>query len=119
MCDSILQSIKEMLGIHEDCMDFDGPIMTYINSAFATLEQMGVRFNGGLPMIYGEETTWAEHILDLADGDLGSIKTFVYLRVRLLFDPPSNSFVTQSYQSQIDELAWRIILQSERRRPNG
>lgn len=116
MCDSILETIKTMLGVQEECMDFDQQIMVFINSAFATLEQMGVKFNGGLPMIYGGETTWMEHILNLADGDLGSIKTYVFLFVRLLFDPPSNSFVTQSFQSQKDELAWRIILQRERGR---
>ena len=105
MSDRILTSTKKILGIDESYTAFDVDIMTHINSAFSTLHQLGVGPEEGF-MIDDAEATWE----DFLDGDnrLNSVKTYVYLKVRSVFDPPATSFHTTAIKEEIKELEWRL-----------
>jgi hypothetical protein len=102
---SILNSTKKILGIAQDYTAFDLDIITHINTAFSTLTQLGVGPTIGF-MIEDATTEWADFIG--TDDQLNSVKSYVFLRVRLLFDPPSTSFLINAYQDQIRELEWRL-----------
>lgn len=110
MSDSILTSTKKVLGLDEDYTAFDPDILMHINSVFSTLCQLGIGPAGGFAI----EDATAEWV-DFLGGDprLNSVKTYVYLRVRLLFDPPTTSFVQDSMKRQIEELEWRLNVQWE------
>ena len=107
---SILLSTKEVLGLDADYDVFDLDIITHINSAFSTLNQLGLGPVDGL-MIEDDTTEWVAFIDD--DTKIESVKTYVYLRVRLLFDPPTTSFAIESFDKQIKELEWRLNVHRE------
>ena len=102
---SILTSIKKMLGIAEDYTEFDEDIITHINSVFLNLTQLGVGPEEGF-MIEGDTAVWEDFINDSIQ--LQAVKTYVYLKVKLLFDPPLSSSVTESINRMIAELEWRL-----------
>lgn len=104
MVESILDSIKQMLGSGSEDTNFDKELIIYINGALMVINQLGVGPNGY--RITGEENTWAEFMGDRTDLEL--VKTNVYLRVRLIFDPPQNSFLVSAIKEQITEYDWRI-----------
>ena len=103
--DSILTSIKKLLGIAEEYEHFDSDIVMYINSAFSVLTQLGVGPEEGF-RIEDASKTWFEFLYD--DTRLEFVKTFIYLKVRLAFDPPLSSAVMEAINRQISELEWRI-----------
>jgi len=103
---SILESIKYMLGIGAEDKNFDRELTIFINGALMILYQLGVGPAGY--MIQDESNEWSEFLLDRTDLEL--VKTVVYLRVRLLFDPPQNSFAVAAIKEQITEYDWRIEL---------
>ena len=103
--ESILNSIKKMLGIEPDYNHFDGEIIVHINSAFSTLRHVGVGSGESL-QISSDVSTWKDVFGDLKY--LDSIKTYTYLKVKLIFDPPGSSFVLDAFKRQADELEWRI-----------
>lgn len=103
--DSILDSIKHMLGIDSSDTNFDRELIIYINGALMVINQLGVGPDDGYA-ITGKENTWDKFLLDRKDLEL--VKTNVYLRVRLVFDPPQNSFLVSSIKEQITEYDWRI-----------
>lgn len=105
MSTSILTSTKKILGIEESYTVFDSDIVMHINSVFSTLTQLGVGPSYGF-MIEDADAVWSDFLGD--DPRLNPVKTYVYLRVRLLFDPPTTSFLIASYQEQIKELEWRL-----------
>lgn len=106
--DSILTSIKKLLGIAEEYEHFDADIIMHINSVFMTLTQLGVGPSEGF-YINDEETIWTDFIPD--QNKLQAVKTYMYLKVRLLFDPSSlGSATLASYERQIQELEWRLNL---------
>ena len=109
--ENILASIKKLLGFEEDYTAFDADIMMYINSAFMSLHQLGVGPAAGYVLSSGLET-WPEFFGTYTD--LQGVKTYIYLKVRLVFDPPSTSFVIDAIQKQIAELEWRLNIQAER-----
>lgn len=109
---SILLSTKKILGIAPDYTVFDLDILTHINSAFSTLTQLGVGPTTGF-MIEDESTEWAEFFGEVPDIQWNSVKTYVYLRVRQVFDPPTTSFAIQAFQDQIRELEWRLNVHRE------
>lgn len=109
---SILLSTKKILGIAPDYTVFDLDILTHINSAFSTLTQLGVGPTTGF-MIEDESTEWAEFFGEVPDIQWNSVKTYVYLRVRQVFDPPTTSFAIQAFQDQIKELEWRLNVHRE------
>lgn len=108
--ESILTSVKKLLGITEEYKHFDADIIMHINTIFATLKQLGVGPKGGY-MITDEYAVWADFLGE--EKLLESVKTYVYLRVRLIFDPPTNSAVIESMNRLIAELEWRILAEIE------
>ena len=105
MDESILTSIKRLLGITEDYQHFDQDLIMHINSVLMTLTQIGVGPVGGM-LITDDSTTWEEFAGEVTD--LGGIQSYVYLKVKLLFDPPQTSSVTEAINRQINELEWRL-----------
>lgn len=114
--DSILTSIKKMLGISEDYEHFDQDIIMHINSVFMILTQMGVGPADGF-RIEDDSATWSDFISDLKV--LESVKSYMYLKVRLLFDPPTSSSVLDSTNRLISELEWRLNIAGEEVNQNG
>jgi len=106
--DSILSSIKQLLGIQVADKSFDQELVIHINSVLAVLNQLGVGPTDGF-VIIDETQKWSDFISIRKDLEL--IKDYVYLKVRLLFDPPQNSFLVDSIKEQIQELEWRINTQ--------
>ena len=109
--ESILTSIKKLLGISEENTDFDADIIMHINSVFTTLTQIGVGPSEGF-YIEDKDSEWQEFIMDL--NKLQAVKTYIYLKVRLLFDPSSLGASTlAAYERQIQELEWRLNVIAE------
>lgn len=108
MSDSILLSTKKILGIEESYTVFDLDILTHINSVFTTLTQLGVGPETGF-FIEDELATWDLFIAPWEN--LNAVKSYVYLRVRLLFDPPATSFHIAALENQVKELEWRLNVQ--------
>ena len=104
---SILKSTKKILGLGDDYDVFDLDVITHINAVFSTLQQLGVGPAAGF-MIEDDGPTWDDFLLK--DPRLNNVKTYVYLRVRLLFDPPATSFAISAMQEQIKELEWRLMV---------
>ena len=108
--ESILTSIKKLLGIDETFTQFDIDVMIFINSAFMSLYQLGIGPSGGYK-ITDDDNTWDE----VTDSriDLEGVKTFIYLKTRLMFDPPQMGFLVEAIKDQIRELEWRLNVQIE------
>lgn len=103
--ESILTSIKKLLGIEEEYMQFDEDIIMHINSVFLNLTQLGVGPVEGF-FIEDDTATWDDFIGDSTQ--LQAVKTYMYLKVKLLFDPPLSSSVIESMNRMISELEWRL-----------
>ena len=106
--ESILTSIKKMLGISEEYTHFDADIIMHINTVFVTLKQIGVGPSKGFS-IKDSSTTWDEYISE--DLDLESVKTYIFLKVKLVFDPPASSIVTESFKRAASEIEWRLNIE--------
>lgn len=105
MENSILTSIKKLLGVPDDYSEFDEDIIMHINSVFLNLTQLGVGPEAGFS-IEDESAEWDEFIGD--NTQLNSVKSYMYLKVKLLFDPPLSSSVIESMNRMIAELEWRL-----------
>lgn len=105
MTESILTSTKKVLGIGEDYTAFDVDILMHINSVFSTINQLGIGPAEGF-LVSDATATWADFLG--TDLRLNSVKTYVYLRVRLLFDPPTTSYLIAALKEQFQELEWRL-----------
>ena len=103
--ESILTSIKRLLGIEETYTQFDPDIVLSINTVFSTLLQLGVGPSTGF-VITGKDEKWSDFIGDRTDIEL--VKSYIWLKVRLLFDPPQNSYLVESIKLQIEECEWRL-----------
>lgn len=124
MTNSILLTIKKLLGISEEYHAFDIDILTAINAVFLTLNQLGIGpvlpFQLPLVMNYENEeefendlavkTTWDDFLGDQKEY-LAAVQTYVYQRVRLIFDPPTNSFMVTAMQESCKEFEWRFTIQ--------
>lgn len=110
MENSILKSTKKILGLETEYTVFDLDIITHINTAFSTLNQLGVGPVDGF-MIEDDTAEWADFLED--ETKINSVKTYVYLKVRLLFDPPTTSFAITAYEKQLSELEWRLNVHRE------
>lgn len=106
--ESILISIKKLLGITEEDTDFDIDIIIHINSVFMILHQLGVGPKNGFS-ITGPDETWDAYIT--APENLAAVKSYVYLKVRIIFDPPQTSATIQAINDTIKELEWRLNVQ--------
>ena len=103
--ESILTSIKKLLGISEEYEHFDADLIMHINSVFMILTQLGVGPSEGF-RITDESEIWTDFISEPARIDL--VKSYMYLKVNLLFDPPSSSAVIESMNRMINEFEWRL-----------
>lgn len=110
MTNSILETVKGSLPLSPEDDHFDQEIIIHINTALMTLTQLGIGPSGGV-LIKGVEDTWTSIIEGALD--LEMVKSYVILRVKLLFDPPSSSFVLESMKNQISEFEWRLNVQAE------
>lgn len=109
--ESILTSIKKMLGIAEEYKQFDADIIMHINSVFMTLRQLGVGPSEGF-YIENETVEWMDFITDPTK--LQAVKSYMYLRVKILFDPASLVSATlAAYERQIQEYEWRLNMEAE------
>lgn len=107
MVNSILTSVKKMVGIDESYTHFDPDIIMHINTVFFTLNQLGV--GPDTPFrIEDASTTWDEF---MEDGELEAVKSYMFLRVRMLFDPPTNGTLVNSINESIKEFEWRLNVQ--------
>ena len=103
--ESILTSIKKLLGIEEEYTQFDADIIMHINTVFLNLTQLGVGPSEGF-LIEDDTAIWEDFIGD--SSQLQAVKTYMYLKVKLLFDPTLSSSVTESMNRMIAELEWRL-----------
>lgn len=108
--ESILASTKKLLGIEDTYTHFDGDIILNINSVFMTLNQLGVGPSAGF-LITDRDDTWASVLLER--NDLEAIKLYIYLKVRLIFDPPQTGYLVEAINKQCAELEWRLNVQVE------
>lgn len=108
--DSILTSIKKLLGIAEDYKHFDTDLIMHINSVFMVLTQLGVGPPEGF-IIEDDSAIWEDFIEDSTK--LQAIKSYMYLKVKLLFDPPLGSAVMESMNRMISEFEWRLNVESD------
>ena len=109
--ESILTSIKKLLGIDENYKHFDADIIMHINSVFSILTQMGVGPSNGFS-ISGKDDTWSAFITDKPN-IFSLVKSYVYMKVRLLFDPPLSSAAIESINRQISEFEWRLFVAAD------
>ena len=115
MSDSILTSVKKYLGPDEYYTVFDQDIVMNINAAFSTLDQVGLTFQTSF-VVVDEEQTWDDYFDAIATSDdiwlnemnREMVRQYVYISVRIVFDPPTSSFVLTSLENRLKELEWRI-----------
>ena len=112
MSESILTNTKKILGIAEDYEAFDVDIIMHINSVFSTLQQIGVGPELGFE-IENKMDVWSTYLGE-DNYLLNMVKTYMYMRVRLMFDPPATSFAIDSMQKQIDQMEWRLQVATDR-----
>lgn len=103
--DSILGTIKTMLNVNESDNAFDTEIIVHINTAFMALRQLGIGPKAGFS-ISDESTTWSDFEVDMKL--IESVKSYAFLKTKLIFDPPSSSSVIKAYTDSISEIEWRL-----------
>ena len=107
MEESILDSIKDMLGPDSSYDVFDNEILIHINMALSVLTQLGVGPAEGF-VVTGSDETWNQFLGNAKNIDMA--KTFVFMKVKMVFDPPNSSFVLSSMEKACDELGWRLTV---------
>ena len=111
---SILMTIRKLIGGDVESTDFDTDLIIAINSAISTLYQLGIQTEGmsgkGF-VVTGEDETWGDLIKDYQYIEM--VKGYIYQKVRLMFDPPQNSFLVNAIQDQIKETEWRLTVALE------
>ena len=107
---SILNDVKKVVGLSPDYDEFDLDIIMHINTIFSVLEQLGLGPVGGYMITDGTEE-WDAFLGD--DLRMNSVKTYMYLRVRLLFDPPQTAHAIAATERQIEEFGWRLSVTRE------
>lgn len=103
--DSVLTSIKKLLGITEEYDQFDQDLIIHINTVLMVLTQIGVGPSDGM-IIKDSSTTWNDILSDTSN--IEAVKTYVYLKVKMIFDPPSSSSVSDAMNRAINEYEWRL-----------
>ena len=111
----ILPSIKKLLGINPEYTAFDTDIIIHINTVFGILNQLGIGPAEGFYVEHGYET-WSDYT---TANNENMIRTFVYLKVRLMFDPPTSSVLMDSINNTLAELEWRLYLEGENKAKGG
>ena len=105
MDSSILTSIKKLLGVAEEDISFDQDIIMHINTVFAILAQLGVGPANGF-LIEDDGAIWSDYLSNATNLEL--VKSYIYMKVRFMFDPPTNSILADAMNKNISELEWRI-----------
>lgn len=113
--DYILASIKKLLGIQPEYKAFDDDIIIHINTVFVILNQLGVGPDEGFSISHGHEK-WSDYCTTKNEN---AVRTFVYLKVRLMFDPPTSSVLMDSINNTLAELEWRLYLEGENKAKGG
>lgn len=108
--DSILDSVKKAIGYPIEYSDFDQNLLMFINTEFSVLHQYGVGPSDPF-IVTGQTETWGDFIGD--DDRLNLIESIVFIRAKLMFDPPGSSFVLDNYKEVLKELEWRANIISE------
>lgn len=108
--DSILTTIKKLVGVDASYEHFDSDIIMHINTAFMSLQQLGLGPESGYT-ISSKEEVWSDFLE--GKNNYEGVKTYIYLKTRLVFDPPGNSFLIKAIQDQIQELEWRLRSEAE------
>ena len=116
MEDSILKGVKKLLGLADDYTAFDFDVIIHVNSALGTLHQLGIGPTDGF-MIEDDTATWTD-FLD-ADPRLSAVKSYVYLKTRILFDPPTTGYLVDAVNQAIKEAEWRLNVVRENDIPVG
>jgi hypothetical protein len=116
MEESILNSTKKILGLAENYLPFDLDILTHINAAFSILDQLGVGPEGGF-FIDDATALWSDY--SVPPNQLNLVKTYVFLKVRLLFDPPATSYLIEATNQQLREYEWRLNVFREEELPQA
>lgn len=111
MDESILTSVKKLIGMTEEYDVFDNDIITHINSVFMILRQMGVGPANGF-YIEDDSSVWSDFI-PMDDPNFHGVQTYMYLKTQMVFDPPSSSILKESKQKMIDELEWRLHVEAD------
>lgn len=115
---SILTSIKKLLGIPEEYEHFDTDIIMHINGVFMILTQLGVGDPNGF-IVSDKTQTWGDFLGNEEDFvKVSAITTYVYMKVKLVFDPPQNSFAIESFNKLISEYEWRININADKSTSN-
>jgi len=104
--ESILTSIKKLLGITEEYTSFDDDIIMHINSVFSILNQLGINDSKEFK-IEDKTTTWDEYVED--EENIQLVKSYMYLKIKIIFDPPTSGTVMDCYKQQIAEYEWRLM----------
>lgn len=107
---SILHDVKQMVGQEWDDNTYDLDIIVHINSVFFELQQIGVGDESGFE-ISDETTLWDAYLG--GDKNLNAVKTYIYIKVRLLFDPPSTGPLLTSLEKQAEKLEWRLMVHTD------
>ncbi len=103
--ESILTSIKKLLGITEEYEHFDADLIMHINSVFMILRQLGVGPSEGFS-IKDKDAVWNDFLSDTSN--LEAVKSYIHLKVKMLFDPPLSTAVAEAYNRILNELEWRL-----------
>lgn len=111
----ILPSIKKLLGINPEYTAFDTDIIIHINTVFGILNQLGIGPAEGFYVEHGYER-WSDYT---TANNENMIRTFVYLKVRLMFDPPTSSVLMDSINNTLAELEWRLYLEADNKAKGG
>ena len=112
--ESILTSIKKLIGITEDYKYFDTDLIIHINSVFMILSQMGIGPDNGFS-ISDETTTWNDYLPE-GNKNFEAVKTYMYLKTRIVFDPPQSSSTMEAMKQTISELEWRLNVEAEQKK---
>lgn len=110
--ESILTSIKKAIGIAEEYDHFDPELIMHINSVFSDLREIGVGPSEGF-VIEDETSSWVDFIPSSDKMWFENVKSYMCLRVQLLFDPPTNSSLLASKERQVEKLEWRLNYAAE------
>lgn len=111
--ESILTSAKKLSGVNKEYEHFDEEIIMYVNSVFLVLKQLGVGPSTGF-VITDESSTWKDFLPDDKDRILReSVKSYMGAKVKMQFDPPTNSSHLESLQRTIDEFEWRGFIEAD------
>ena len=106
MSESILTTIKKMIGFDPEYDVFDTDLITLINGCFSTLYQLSVGPTDQAYKITSAANTWDEFYV--GNENIESVKTYIFIKAKLMFDPPQNSFIVTAYDNQAKELEWRL-----------